>query len=85
MELSASERVQHAVNNALTKIKAPLQVLELHTPLSDQQRQLVNAALQGLVELDAILRDDINRQLIGLPAAPTSESRPRPDAAGDDT
>jgi hypothetical protein len=70
MELPANKRVQHSLNNALTKIKTPLQVLERHTLLSEQQRQLVNVALQGLTELDAILRDDLDRQLIGLPATP---------------
>ena len=70
MDLSGRERVQHAMSNALTKITIPLQLLDEHTPLTEQQRQLVNAALQGLSELNAMLRDDVDRQLIGLESMP---------------
>jgi len=70
MDLSARDRVQHALRTALTKVTLSLQVLERHTSLSEEQRQLVNVSRQGVVELDAILRDDVQRQLIGLSTVP---------------
>jgi hypothetical protein len=70
MDVSARDRVQHALRNALTKISIPLQMLKQQTPLSEQHRQLVNTALQGVADLDRILRDDVEHRLSGQPPLP---------------
>jgi His Kinase A (phospho-acceptor) domain len=67
MNASADMNIEHNLNSALTKISVALQLLDRRTPLSEQQRQFVNAALNSLTDLQGILRDDAHRQLTGLP------------------
>jgi hypothetical protein len=67
MHAFADVNIEHKLNNALTKISVALQLLDQRTPLSEQQRQFVNTALDGLTDLQGILRDDAHRQLTGLP------------------
>jgi hypothetical protein len=67
MHASADVNIYHSINTALTRISVALQLLKQRTPLSEQQHQLVNTALQGVADLDRILRDDDEHRLSGQP------------------
>ena len=72
MQVSADVNIQHSLNTALNRISVALQLLERYTQLSEQQRQFVNAALQGVADLDMILRDDVYRRLSEQAAVPSN-------------
>jgi hypothetical protein len=72
MNGAADMNSYHSINSALTKISVNLQLLNQRTPLSEQQRQFVNAALQGVADLDKLLRDDTYRRLTDQPTVPSS-------------
>jgi hypothetical protein len=92
MDLPPPARRQHGIGNALGKARLALQLLEQVGTLSATERQIIATGLDGLAELDAILRDGMDRQLIGQPCAaiptsirascqPTDELVRRPPAA----
>jgi ABC-type phosphate/phosphonate transport system ATPase subunit len=66
MDMVGSERAQHDLVNAITKIDLSLQFLERHTTLSGQQHQVVSVALQGITDLKSVLLDHVDRHHVGL-------------------
>jgi hypothetical protein len=71
MDLVGSERAQHALTTAITRIDLSLQFLEQHTMLSEQQHLVVAAALRGIADLNSILQDGVDRQPSGLTTGTT--------------
>jgi hypothetical protein len=69
MDLTPSARRHHGIGNALGKTRLALQLLEQLGTLSPPERQIVATALDGLAELDVLLRDGGDRRLIGQPLA----------------
>jgi hypothetical protein len=67
MSLPPAARRRHSIANALGKTRLALQLLEHQPTFSTAEYRMVQAALEGLEEIDAILRDDADRILIGQP------------------
>ena len=56
MDLPPLARRKHSISNALGKTRLALQLLEQVGTLSATERRIIATGLDGLAELDAILR-----------------------------
>jgi hypothetical protein len=71
MNTFADADMYRSTNTALMRISIALQLLERYTQLSEQQRQFVNAALQGVADLKKIVGDEAHRCFSQQPPVPS--------------
>src|SRR4051812_22895719 len=67
MSFPAQVRRRHGIANALGKACLVLQRLAQQQPCSAREQRLVAIALEGLAELEAIVRDEVDARLIDQP------------------